>query len=142
MKHRALACLSVVAVLAVAGGGVAEAHDKTFSTRVQALAAILKEGTNEVTVSGRVISRREQCVADRRVKIFAVLDEDGSRELKDIVRTSHNGFFGTHQDFTNARNALLRATPKNIGRGTHRHMCGAASDDFPEPEPEPEPEQP
>jgi hypothetical protein len=139
MKHRALACLSAVAVLAIGGGGgVAEAHDKTFSTRVQALAAILKEGTNEVTVSGRVISRREQCVADRRVKIFAVLDEDGSRELKDIVRTSPNGFFGTHQDFTGAENAVLRATPKNVGRGSHRHVCRGASDDFPEPQPEPE----
>jgi hypothetical protein len=133
MRTRILAS-AVVGVVMALGAGTAEAHKRTIDSTVEGQHAILKPGTNEVTVVGQVSSKASRCLADRRVKIFAIFHE-GPKELVDIARTSDNGYFAGHADFTNARNALMRVTRKNIGRRGHRHVCGAASDMFEEAPP-------
>ncbi len=134
MRYRILTSLAAAGTLVLAGG-VAEAHDRTLRTTVEAERAIIVEGTTEVTVLGRVSSPRERCVPNREVKIFALF-EDGSRELKDVARTSDRGYVATHDDFAGANNALFRVMRANIGRGEHRHICGAARDAFPPAEEE------
>ena len=139
MKHP-LTALTLTIALLTAGAGTAQAHERTFRSTVEGVLAAREEGTNNVSVVGQVRSPRPQCVPDRRVKVFAVMS-DGSKELKDITRTSDRGYFGTYDDFTGARNALMRVVPKNIGRGRHRHICGGDSDTF-EEAPAPTPAQP
>jgi hypothetical protein len=139
MKRRMLAGLSAAAFLIVAGGS-AEAHERTFRSTVEGLLAQRQGETNNVWIVGQVRSPRPQCVPDRRIKIFAVF-ADGSKQLKDVARTSNKGYFGTFDDYTGAVDALLRVTAKNVGRGRHVHRCEAASDTF-EDAPAPAPAQP
>jgi hypothetical protein len=126
MKYRVLASLSAVGALAL-GGGVAEAHNTTFQTSVEFQESY--EVNGQTGLAGQVSSTRAQCVPNRTVKVFAIL-QNGSRELIDIARTSDNGAFAGIGDFSNAVDALARVRRKNIGGSGHRHICGKASANF------------
>jgi hypothetical protein len=84
MDSRKLSLLVAVSAL-VAGLGTASAHEASFPTRV-----VIDSGGPE-GASGRVISKRSQCLADREVSLFVKDPASGRLLLVGNATTNSDG---------------------------------------------------
>ena len=75
-----------------------------------------------------VTSPKPKCVANRLVKVYKT-SPSGST-LVDIARTSENGAWAAHGDFSASFGAKATVVRKTFGRQHHRKVCKSDTDTF------------
>lgn len=108
-----------VCALALAVPALAVAHNKTFESTISI------EHNDAGAVLGLVESRREACIANRKVKVFTY-GAGATKTLVDTDRTSANGAWSGFGDFTDVDGFGAKVVKRKITRPKgHKHVCGA-----------------
>jgi hypothetical protein len=125
--------------LSLAVPAVAAAHDTTFESSVSidfVEGPPVKRGvSNPLFVGGFVFSKKDACIANRKVKLYVITNIPEKRqgptfdkELVDTDRTSDNGAWAGYGNFVGADGAMAKVVKKDIGPKGHDHICGADTD--------------
>ena len=126
MKRSVVLALCAAMLLAVAAAP-AWAEQK-FATDITIINTD-EQSLHDTIVYGLVDSSKQQCIANRTVKIFAT--SPVSTTQVDTARTSNRGAWAGRGDFSGAGGVKAVVTRKEFGRPHHRKVCKSASDLFP-----------
>ncbi len=112
--------LGVLAILGVAGSGLAVAHNASAPTDLGFRTSVGTQESNALV--GVLDSEVAKCVRGRTVVLWRV-ESDNTRTRLDVDKTSSGGAWAVVGDFSGAIDGRVKVLPKNIGSGTHRHIC-------------------
>ena len=119
------AALGLVVLVAVLAAAPADAHRKSFPTRITI------EQTLPLTFEGEVRSSRAGCVRRRELQLWQVGLLGGESKVGDPFRADAQGAWSASEILRQARGPIavehfVTAKPKVIRRGNgHRHSCAA-----------------
>jgi hypothetical protein len=116
------------AVLACALPAVAPAHTAKFETKVKIKDFVIPEkqarGDLFGSFFGRVRSGQDQCVKNRKVKVFH--KQPGDDQLEGQGTSDADGLWSAPVKLSGAGTFYAKARRRVVGSDQHRHVCKAA----------------
>lgn len=120
--RKALAVLITGLVLL---GGIADAHSRSFASRIRHTTTVT-DGDDVEFLGGVVRSRKDRCIRNRLVVVR--YREDGDDEVYGTDFTDANGNWAIEEDGPTGEIYRFTVRAKFVGRAGHRHLCEAATD--------------